>query len=408
MTAEILSVGTEILLGTIVNTNAAFIAGELAKLGIATYRQTTVGDNHERLMAAFAAAFENADMVITIGGLGPTQDDITKGTAAKYFGLGMETHEASLNRIKERFNGRPMPVNVERNALVTENSTIFPNDNGAAPGICIEKDGKTLMLFPGPPHELEPMFKDYAVPFLRKKTDGVFFSRTLKIIGIGESKVENMLQDLIDAQTNPTIAPYAKMGEVHIRLTASAQNETAAKNLIEPIAAEIYNRLSPNIYNEDDVTLPETVINLLRAQGHTIAIAESCTGGKIASDLVAVAGCSDVFREGLVTYSNEAKVTRLGVEEGTLKAHGAVSSQTAAAMAEGVAKTSGASIGLSTTGVAGPDGGTPEKPVGLVHIGLYINGQGTQTIAHNLLGRRNAIRANAAMHALDMLRRALE
>ncbi|MCL2217019.1 MAG: competence/damage-inducible protein A [Defluviitaleaceae bacterium] len=409
MTAEILSVGTEILLGNIVNTNAAFIAQELAKLGIATYNQTTVGDNRERLVAAFARAYETADMVITIGGLGPTLDDITKSAAAEYFGLGMVIHEESLRLIKERSGGRYLE-NFQRNALVPEGCGILPNDNGQAPGVVIEGRApmKLAILLPGPPHELEPMFTNYAVPFLRQKTDGVFLSRTLKIIGIGEAKVEVLLQDLIEAQTNPTIAPYAKVGEVHVRLTASAENEIAAQNLITPVADEIYRRLTPNIYGEDEASLPEIVIDLLKSQSHTIAVAESCTGGLLAAELISVSGCSSVMREGFVTYSNDAKMARLSVGEAVLKTHGAVSPQVAAAMAEGAAKASGASVALSTTGVAGPDGGTPEKPVGLVCIGLYIAGRATQTIQYNIPGRRNVIRTRAAKFALDILRRALE
>jgi len=407
MTAEILSVGTELLLGNIVNTNAAFIAQELAKLGISTYNQSTVGDNHERLVAAFAHAFETSDMVITIGGLGPTLDDITKAAAAEYFGVGLVMHEETLSKIEAHSAGR-FSENIGRNAIIPEGCEILLNDHGQAPGVVIEKNGKTAILFPGPPHELEPMFKNYAVPFLRTKTDRALYSRTLKIIGIGEAKVEVMLQDLIEAQTNPTIAPYAKVGEVHIRLTASAANETEAKNLITPTANEIYRRLSPNIYGEDDFTLPEIVINLLKAQNHTISVAESCTGGLIAADLVSVPGCSDTFLEGLVTYSNQAKTTRLNVPSAMLKAHGAVSPQVAAAMAEGAAKTSSATIGISTTGVAGPQGGTPEKPVGLVHIGLYIQGRETQTFKYNIPGNRNIIRTRATKIALDQLRRALE
>jgi len=420
MTAEILSVGTELLLGTIVNTNAAFLSEALAKLGIAVYSQATVGDNHDRLMLQLQQSFGKADMLIVSGGLGPTQDDITKSVAAEYFGQALVMHEESLNRIKARFAGRELPDNVERNALVLENAEILLNDNGAAPGIIIEKDGKTLIMLPGPPHEMEPMFTTYATAFLRKKTDRVFLSRTIKIIGIGESKVETMLQDLIDAQTNPTIAPYAKVGEVHVRVTASAPDEQAAKDLIHPLVTEICNRLTPHVYNEsvilpqekeselnEESTLAEIVINLIKSQHNTLAIAESCTGGLLTADLVAIPGCSAILYEGLATYANISKIRRLGVSEDIIMTHGAVSRETAGAMAEGIAKTSGATIGISTTGIAGPDGGTPEKPVGLVYIGIHMDGK-TETHEYKVIGNRNEIRTRVVKLALNILRQKME
>ncbi|MCL2455912.1 MAG: competence/damage-inducible protein A [Defluviitaleaceae bacterium] len=352
MTAEILSVGTEILLGNITNSNAAFLSRELASLGVAVYTHTAVGDNHARLEAAISRAFSAADIVVTTGGLGPTADDITKTVAAKFFGLELEIHEESRQKIFARFAGK-IPENSERNALVPVGAKIFPNDNGCAPGICIERNGKILLMFPGPPHELQPMFLNYAADFLRKKSARVFLSRTLKIIGAGETAVESQLRDLIDAQKNPTIAPYAKIGEVHIRLTASAANEQDARDLLAPVANEIYARLSPKIFAEDDTSLAEIVLALLKKQNHSLAVAESCTGGLVVSELVGVAGCSEILREGLVTYSNESKIARLSVCEKLLAKHGAVSEEVAAAMAKNAAITSGASVGLSTTGIAG-------------------------------------------------------
>ena len=440
MTAEIISVGTELLLGTIVNTNAAFLSRKLADLGIAIYSQSTVGDNHERLMAGIKHAFgkdEKTDIVIISGGLGPTQDDITKDVAAKYFNRGLVMHEESLDRIKIRFADQERKLgNESRNALIPENADVLPNDNGLAPGIIIEESGKILILLPGPPHELEPMFTKYAIPFLSKKTDRVFVSRTLKIIGLGELAVETKIQDLISAQTNPTIAPYAKVGEVHIRLTASAADTASAEKLIAPIAEEIYSRLSLNIltprqsfalqnfatplgkgvtppsqansliggviYGEDETTLESAVIARIKALNQTLATAESCTGGMIASTLISAPGSSAVFNEGLITYSNESKIARLNISPEIIKTYGAVSPQTAAAMAEGAAKSAKASIGLSTTGIAGPGGGTPEKPVGLVYIGVYVNGQ-AKTVSHKLKGDRNEIRIRATKLALHML-----
>ncbi|MCL2362563.1 MAG: competence/damage-inducible protein A [Defluviitaleaceae bacterium] len=398
MIAEILGVGTELLLGDIANTNAQFLSKALAGLGISVYGHTAVGDNPGRLRAALEYGFGKADMVVACGGLGPTMDDITKEVAAKYFGREMFVDQPSWEAIQQRFAGRHLPENVIRNATVPEGSILFPNHHGSAPGVCIEQDGKILILLPGPPHELEPMFMKYAVPFLRQKTDKVFVSRTLKIVGVGESNVETMLQDLIDNQTNPTVAPYAKLTEVALRITAAAPCEDAANALITPIAEEIYSRLGQHIYGEDNDCMAEIILNKL--EGQTLAIAESCTGGLLTSALVDIPGSSKVLSEGVITYSNEAKLTRLGV---VLTDHGAVSSQTAAAMAEGVARTSGAGIGISTTGIAGPDGGTADKPVGLVYIGLYINGK-TLTKELRLIGDRNEIRARAVVAALDFLR----
>lgn len=370
------------------------------------YTHTSVGDNHARLTSALEHAFARADILIATGGLGPTQDDITKGVAAEYFGLELEMHEESRRRIVKRFAGRDLPENVNRNALVPQNAEVLPNDHGSAPGIVLEGNGKTLIMLPGPPHEMQPMFTNYAVGFLRKKTEQVFVSRTLKIIGLGETAVESQLRDLIDEQTNPTIALYAKVGEVHIRVTASAADEAAAHALITPVVGKIYRRISPKIYGENEISLAETVINFLKEKNHTLAVAESCTGGLIASSLIAVPGCSAVLFEGFVTYSNEAKILRLSIDKNLLEAHGAVSKEVAVAMAEGAAKASGATIGLSTTGIAGPDGGTPKKPVGLVHIGLHINGK-TLTEEHNFTGNRNQVRTCATILALDFLRRNL-
>jgi len=413
MIAEILAVGTELLLGDIANTNAQFLSKTLAALGISVYGHTAVGDNPTRLTAAMNHAFNKADLVIACGGLGPTLDDITKDIAAAYFGVEMVMDEDSWKAIQKRFKGRKLPENAKRNAVVPKGSKILPNNHGSAPGVCFEAGGKTLILLPGPPSELEPMFIKYAVPFLRQKTDKAFVSRTLKIVGLGESQVETILQDLIEAQTNPTIAPYAKQTEVALRITASGKDEAAANILIDPVAAEIYNRLSQHIYGEDDEIMAKIILNSLEASQKTLAIAESCTGGLLASAFVDIPGSSATLLEGAVTYSNDAKTARLGVPKDLLNTHGAVSPQVAAAMAEGIARTSSADIGISTTGVAGPGGGTPEKPVGLVYIGLHFNsvnnnnGKPTKTKELRLIGDRNEIRARAVVAALDMLRTSL-
>lgn len=407
MTAEILAVGTELLLGDIANTNAQFISRELAKLGINVFRHTTVGDNPERLFAAYQSAFERAEVVIATGGLGPTEDDITKEVAADYWRLPLVLHEPSWMAIQHLFGDAPLPSNNRKQAMLPEGCLVFPNANGTAPGICLEREGRCLLLLPGPPNEMEPMFLEHAVPFLRSKSNQVFLSRTLKFTGIGESRAEEQLRDILAGQSNPTAALYAKVSEVWLRLTASAGDEAQASALIAPVAAAAYALLGENVYGEDGDTLAGAVVHRLRRGGHTLACAESCSGGMLTSALIGVPGVSDVLVEGLITYANEAKMNRLGVSEAILHEHGAVSAQTAAAMAEGVVKSAGVTVGISTTGIAGPGGGTPQKPVGLVYLGLCIAGRGTFTKELRLSGDREKIRCRVVVNALDFLRRML-
>jgi len=408
MTAEIISVGTELLLGDIVNTNAAFLSRELAKLGISTFAQTVVGDNPKRLMRAYEQAFERgADMVIATGGLGPTEDDITKEIAAECFGLSLELHEPSWEAIQNMFSRMNLPIvrNNKKQAMLPAGSTPLPNANGTAPGIYMEKDGRMFLLLPGPPNELEPMFLQQALPLLRKKSDKVLVSKVLKVTGVGESMVEQRIKALIDAQDNPTIAPYAKTAEVWIRITAYADNEAGAQKMIAPINAEIRKILGTAVFGEDDDSLESVVSDLLKERGFTLSVAESCTGGMLTARLVNHPGVSAVLREGLVTYANEAKVQRLGVDEALLAKHGAVSAEVAAAMAEGIAKSAGSDvIGISTTGIAGPGGATETKPVGRVYLGLYIPGREAKTKELTLTGNRDKIRARATVSALDFLR----
>ena len=406
--AEILSVGTELLLGDIVNTNAQFLSQELAKLGINVYIETTVGDNPARLAAAYRDGFARADLIITTGGLGPTDDDLTKEVAAEVFGRRLVEDADSLAALERHFakSASKITANNFKQALIPEGATVLPNANGTAPGCMLEADGKILIMLPGPPNECVPMFLDEVAPRLKKYTDSVFVSRVLHLVGIGESAAETAIKDMLDAQTNPTIAPYAKTSEAILRITSKAANETEAAKLIEPVAQELYARLGPYIYGEGDTTLAETVVRLLIAKNLTIACAESCTGGLLTSAMVDIAGSSAALLEGAVTYANAAKVQRLGVQAETLAAHGAVSPQTAKEMAEGIAKTSGADIGISTTGIAGPDGGTAEKPVGLVYVGLSYNGR-TDVLELNLTGNRRKVRERAVVHALDMLRKAV-
>lgn len=410
MKAEILAVGTELLLGDILNTNAQYLAKELAALGIEVYYQTVVGDNPKRLEETLYHAFSRADLVITTGGLGPTEDDLTKETAAKYFGEPLILDEKALAQIQVFFDriGKTMTENNKKQAFVpANNGVVMYNANGTAPGIIIEKDEKIIIMLPGPPKEVMPMFENQAKPYLTKKQECTFISRILRVASVGESAMEEMVKDLIDAQTNPTIAPYAKDGEALLRITAKAKDEEEADRLIEPVAAALKERLGKSVYAEGETNMETEVAKLLLVQKRTIAVAESCTGGEISSQLVRYPGISEVFMEGCVTYTNEAKMKRLGVSAQTLEKFGAVSEETAKEMAEGIARTSGASIGIATTGVAGPDGGTEEKPVGLVYIGIYNNGAAEAREFH-FVGNRNKIRERATFQALDWLRRKLQ
>ncbi len=409
MSAEILAVGTEILLGDIVNTNAQYISKELAKLGIDVYYQTVVGDNPKRLERALYEAFERADIVITTGGMGPTRDDITKEICAKYFEKDFVLNEKAYEMLKfffEKIN-KEMTENNIKQVYVPEGSIVMYNHNGTAPGIILEGKGKTLVMLPGPPREMKPMFEEYAIPFFKKKSEYTFVSRVLRVARVGESKTEYMLRDLIDNQTNPTIATYVKNVEAIVRITARAKSEEEANKLIDPVAEEIYRRFGKSIYAEGETNIQNVVCKKLIEENITIACAESCTGGLVAAAFTDMPGISSVFKEGAVTYSNEAKMKRLGVKKETLDKYGAVSAQTAAEMAEGIAKTSGCEIGVSTTGIAGPGGGTIEKPVGLVYIGFYRNGV-VKTKKLNYPGLRETVRARTVDAVFNFIRNELE
>ena len=408
MKAEILSVGTEILLGDIVNTNAQYLAKRLADLGISVYHQSVVGDNPERLFEGFRLALSRADLVITTGGLGPTKDDLTKEIAFEYFGKESVVNEDSLKVLESHFKdmNRPMTQNNLKQAYFPGDVMVLPNNNGTAPGCIIEEDEKIVVLLPGPPREMKPMFEESVVTYLQKYQQGVLLSKVLRVVGVGESSAAEILEDILDNQTNPTVAPYAKDGEVTFRITAKADTYEEAEILIEPMEAEIRSRLGSNIYGEGNTTLESVLCEMLVNKKLTIATAESCTGGMVASTLINYPGISSVFMESAVTYSNEAKINRLGVRAETLDKYGAVSSEVAAEMAQGIAKTAGTNIGLSTTGIAGPEGGSMEKPVGLVYVGLFMNGE-VKTKMLRLSGDRQRIRQRATMQLLDWLRREL-
>ena len=412
MVVELISVGTEILLGNIVNTNATYLAEKCALLGCSLYHQTVVGDNEERMEEAIRQAIERADIVILTGGLGPTKDDLTKEVTAKVFGRKLYMDEHSRTRIRdyfEKIKSKKVTENNWKQALVPEGAIVIDNLNGTAPGLILEdkERGKAAILIPGPPNEMKPMFEHDIAPYLNKKQPEGIYSHMVKVCGIGESRAETMVADLMDAQTNPTLAPYAKTGEVHFRVTARACSEEAAEKLMEPMIEEMKKRFGDAVYTtEENVTLEESVIRLLEEKKMTVTTAESCTGGKLSGRLLNVAGASSVYNEGYITYANASKEKILGVKHETLETYGAVSEQTAAEMALGAAKAAGADAALSVTGIAGPGGGTAEKPVGLVYIGCAVNGEVTVR-EYRFTGNREKNRDYAVARAITLLREEL-
>lgn len=406
MNAELICVGTELLLGSVVNTNAAYLSEKCAELGLSCYYQTVVGDNEERLAQVLKTAMERSDVVILSGGLGPTEDDLTKETAAKVCGRQMYLHEPSKKAIADFFAGRGMEPtdNNWKQAMVPEGGIILENHNGTAPGIIMEEEKAKLILLPGPPNEICPMFEESVIPYLSALTSQVICSRTVKICGVGESSAETMVKDLIDGQTNPTIATYAKTGEVHIRVTANAGDRKTAAKLIKPMVKELKARFGNHVYStEEDITLEKAVVDLLLANKLTVTCAESCTGGLLSGRLVNVPGISEVYKAGVITYSNKAKRRLLGVKKSTLQKHGAVSEKTAEEMAKGAALLHKADVAAAVTGIAGPDGGTEEKPVGLVYIACYVKGKVTVK-KYCFSGNRGKVRESAVSAALALMR----
>lgn len=368
---ELISVGTEILLGDILNTDAQFLSIELAKLGISVIHQSTVGDNRERLLAQLKEAADRSDIIILSGGLGPTPDDLTKEVCCEFFGKKMFLHEPTVEKIKTYFStkGMEMAQNNLKQAMLPKECVIFPNDNGTAPGMAIEKDGVHILVLPGPPRELKPMFRNCAVPYLMQFSDRIIVSHNIRTFGIGESLMAERVNDLFDAE-NPTVAPYAKDGEALLRVTAMARTKEEAENLCKPVINEIKNRLDGFVYGVDYTCIEEAVIEKLKEKHMKVATAESCTGGLIAKRITDVPGASEVFDCGIISYANEIKHRVLGVSEDDLNKYGAVSEAVARQMAQGALKVSGADIAVSVTGIAGPDSDSTNKPVGLVYIGL--------------------------------------
>ena len=406
MTVELISVGTELLLGNIVNTNAAYLAEKCADLGLSCFYQSVVGDNDERLGAVLKAALERSDIVILSGGLGPTEDDLTKEVSAKVMGRQLVMHEPSKKRIEEYFTSRNMELteNNWKQAMMPEGAIAVNNENGTAPGVIIEDGEKKVILLPGPPNEMIPMFEKSIMPYLEGSDPEVIYSQTVKICGVGESKAETLIKDMIDSQSNPTIATYAKNCEVHLRVTAKAAGEKEAKKLVKPVVKELKNRFGPCIYTTNaDITLEKAVVDLLIANKLTVSTVESCTGGMLAARLINVSGVSDVYKSGYITYSNKAKRRILGIKKGLLEKKGAVSEEVAKEMAKGAAAISRAEVAVSITGIAGPGGGTEEKPVGLVYIACSVCGK-IKVRKYNFRGNRAKIRETAVSSALILMR----
>lgn len=408
MKTAILSIGTELIMGQTVNTNGAVLSRELTGMGLPVYYHLSVGDNPDRIKRSMAYLYEQVDFIITTGGLGPTQDDLTRETIADYFGLPLELHEPSLDAIKGFFDriGQPMNENNRKQATFPKGAMILDNPLGTAPGYYLECNGKKLASLPGPPHEMRPMLDARLKPLIQNLSEGWFESRYVVLYGIGESAAETALEDLITTQTNPTIAPYAEPGQVMFRVTAKGEDREHALSLLEPTMAIIRERMKDKIVSEDARSLWQVTSAMFIENHKTVALAESCTGGMLASGLTDMPGISEVFDRGYVTYSYAAKEQDLGVPAEVLEKHGAVSEETAREMALGLKRRTGADLCLAITGIAGPGGDTDDKPIGLVYIALASD-DGVQVVKNQFYGNRQRVRTATCQKALDMMRRAM-
>ena len=408
--AEILCIGTELLMGQIADSDAQMLSRELQSLGIAVYHHQVVGDNPQRMREALALALSRSDLVITTGGLGPTQDDLSKEIAAELLGLPMVFDAESWEAIGKYFVkiGRACPMNNRKQAMFAQGCTILPNACGTAPGCMIEKDGKIVVQLPGPPHECRKMFRTGAIPYLRALSDEIIVSHSLRIYGQGESQIEAMLHDRIASMVNPSVAPYAKPDECMLRVTAKAKSEAEAEEMLRSAIEEVMPVIGEWVYGIDVGSLEEVVSALLREKGRTLAAAESCTGGLIAKRMTDLPGASQVFMGGVVSYTNFVKANVLGVPQALLDEHGAVSEPVARAMAEGVRAVTGADYGISVTGVAGPDSDERGNAVGTVYIGLAGPDGTLCRLCHFGKRSRERIRGQSANTAFDLLRRELQ
>ncbi len=408
MIAEILCIGTELLMGQVLNTNARFLSRQLSALGVSQFHQTVVGDNAQRLEEAYRLALSRADVVITSGGLGPTVDDITKRVAAQVAGKPLVLREEAADMLRARFRqlGRPMTENNLSQACFTADTLLLPNPNGTAPGAIVPMgEGRFVVHLPGPPRELEPMFLEQVEPWLQARSGRVLVSRYIRIFGMGESDVDARLRDL-EAGSNPSLSPYCSLGEVQLRATAGAMAKAEALALLEPLIEEVRARLGDVIYavEEDDRgSLARSAVAAMKAANLTCATCESLTGGLISATLVDVPGASSVVRGGLVTYQTDTKTLLADVPAPLIAAHGVVSAEVARAMAEGIRRKLGADLAVSATGLAGPDGGTEDCPVGTVYIGLATKA-GSRVLPLKLSGNRERIRTLATKHAINLLR----
>lgn len=406
--AEILCTGEELLLGDIVNTNAAFLSARLTDLGVSVYHHSVVGDEATRLKECVSEALTRSDIVIISGGLGPTKDDLTKESVAELFGREIKLHEESLANIKAYFErtGRVMSENNKKQAMMPEGATVFPNRFGTAPALALENErGQTVIMLPGPPSELVPLFNSEVEPYIKSRSSLSIVSKNIHIFGMGESSVAQSLDGILTDTPTLCAATYCKEGEVRIRITARAQSLSEATALCEAKAREIMqSEVKDFIYGIDVETIENALLCELRKRKMTLSAAESCTGGLIAKRVTDISGCSDVFVGGCVTYTNEVKHRLLGVSEETLERYGAVSYQTAVEMARGVRLATGSDIGISTTGIAGPTGGTEETPVGTVFIGISTErGESYRKLSLSSMRSREYIRLASATNAFDLV-----
>ncbi len=411
LAVELIAVGTELLLGQLTDTNTVFVAQSLASAGIDVYGTHAIGDNRSRISNAMLAALERVDGVITTGGLGPTVDDLTKEAVCDALGLDVELHQPSLKQMQDFFAqmGREMRENNRKQAYVPRGSIVLENPRGTAPGfVAFAPSGKFIACMPGVPREMRPMLTEFLIPFLRERygiTDAIY-TRVLHTVNIGESEVDHRIDDLFRAGENPKIAVLAHEGLCDVKLMAKADSEEEATAMLAPLEAQVRERLAGFVFGADHTSIASAVLDLLQARGATIAVAESCTGGRIAAALTAVPGSSRSFLGGVVAYDNAVKVAEVGVQEETLALHGAVSEETAGEMARGARERLHASLAISTTGIAGPDGGTAEKPVGLVWFAVDIEGE-VHPYRFTFRGDRDAVQRRATVMALGLVWRLL-
>lgn len=408
MNAEIIAVGTELLLGDILNTNAQYLSQQLAAYGVDVYAESVVGDHPSRLREAVELALSRADWVFLTGGLGPTADDLTRETVAELWGRKLVFHEDIWQGIAAYFETRKrVPVESNRRqAMVPEGAAVLENRCGTAPGLHLEQEGHHIVLLPGPPREMRSMFEHAVAPILERQTGCVLRSRVLRVFGMGESEAAERAGDLMDG-TNPTVAPYAKDNEMIFRITAKAATAAEAESMIDPVEQELRRRIGDVVYGMGETDLQTVTVEKLLEKGLSVATAESCTAGGLAAAITDVSGASDIFRTGIVAYHNETKERLLGVPREMLEAHGAVSPQVACAMAEGIARVAESDIGVGITGIAGPTGGSEHKPVGLVYIGISYRNR-VQAFEFRFAGTREQNRKSAVRNALNLIRKTVD